>query len=204
MSAHYMNLRKITPDEFITMLPNNFDSDILEKMHLYRYNKTHQPDPPQKIDLKVAEETEKTIENTDPLRPEPYTMSPANDRILRSGKVIKINTYTLPASVKNKSVAAYWSITSNNKTANTKTKTILARTITVNRTPYADLEQYYAEDCYLFHSHTRKMPRPENYHKTKYKSSFQSPLPGYLTIQLDQSADNVKRVKFDKICIKFY
>jgi hypothetical protein len=131
-------------------------------------------------------------------------MSPANDRILRSGKVIKINTYTLPASVKNKSVAAYWSITNNNKKVHTKTKTILARTITVNRTPYADLEQYYAEDCYLFHSQTRKMPRPENYHKTKYKSSFQSPLPGYLTIQLDQSADTKKRVKFDKICIKFY
>ncbi len=44
-SVHYMNLRKITMDEFITLLPDDFDADILKNIGMYRYNKNHLPDP---------------------------------------------------------------------------------------------------------------------------------------------------------------
>jgi hypothetical protein len=45
---------------------------------------------------------------------------------------------------------------------------------------------------------------PENYYKAKYSSNFSSPLPGYLTIKLDQSQNNEKKtVKFDKVIVKF-
>ena len=41
-----MNLRKLSIDEFITLLPNNFDADILQTLGMYRYNKNTYPDPP--------------------------------------------------------------------------------------------------------------------------------------------------------------
>ncbi len=39
LSVHFMNLRKLSIDEFITLLPNNFDADILQTLGMYRYNK---------------------------------------------------------------------------------------------------------------------------------------------------------------------
>jgi dUTPase len=43
-SVHYKNIRKITPDEFLTILPANFDSEIIRNLDLYRYNRKLDPD----------------------------------------------------------------------------------------------------------------------------------------------------------------
>jgi hypothetical protein len=68
------------------------------------------------------------------------------------------------------------------------------------------MDQYLQDECYFFYSNTQRIPRPDDYHKTKYKSSFSSSLPGYLTIQLGEDTDMKKdrKIKFEKIIVKFY
>jgi dUTPase len=220
MSVHYMNLRKITQDEFISLLPNNFDADILQNLGIYRYNRNHLPDPAEQTldgtdeehlsklfsEEPISKESEDEYENStiDTLRPPPMTMGDQNERKLRSGRIIKINTYTLPGKYRNQAGLAYWSYFRNKPEATAKPKSCLTRNIVTERTPYATLEQYFGTDCYLFYSDTQRIPRPDDYHKTKYKSSFSSSLPGYLTITLAPEKDNGKRTRFGQITVKFY
>ena len=221
MSAHFMNLRKITPDEFISLLPNNFDADILKNLGIYRYNKNHLPDPsqaiyeePTTVEESCAKSDSETqlIEQTDHVQyiPDHPILSDENTRRLRSGKIIKINTYSLPARYKRDAKFAYWSNTQEKEPEKPK-KSCLTRSIVTPRTAYATMEQYYGHNrqfedikCYLFHSDTQRIPRPEDYHKSKYTSSFKSSLPGLLTIKLDMDMDDKKRVKFNKVVVKFY
>ena len=211
MSAHYKNLRKLTADEFLTLLPNNFDADILKNMGMYRYNKNHLPDP---IEQTLSTEDKEYMENLmqkenteenkeDDLHKKDVTFSGKNERILRSGKKISINTYTLPPKYKDQAIYSFWSYTYENKKRN-KTNSCLTRSLTTDRTPNADMEQYFEEDCYLFYSTTRKIPRPEDHYKSKYRSSFNSPLPGYLYIKMDTAPKSAKKVRFDQIIVKFY
>jgi hypothetical protein len=214
MSAHYKHLRKITADEFLTLLPNNFDADILKNLGMYRYNKNHLPDQANlelsKKDIEQLEDAdlfneseEENCEPNDEKESSPPILSDQNERILRSGKKIKINTHTLPQKYTSEAVYSYWSYT--HKRDNVKKKSSnLTRSLITQRTPYADMEQYFEEECYFFYSNTQRIPHPDEYYKTKYKSSFNSPLPGYLTIQLGEDTDKPKKIKFDKIIVKFY
>ncbi len=79
MSVHFANMRKLSMDEFITLLPTHFDNDILKTLGLFRYNRKGNPESIQK-----AEETE--IINQDTLseeeqnkRQEPDDSSNTND-----------------------------------------------------------------------------------------------------------------------------
>jgi hypothetical protein len=88
-------------------------------------------------------------------------------------------------------------------------KSCLTRTFTTEKTPYADIDQYMDIDddnvFYAYHSKFLTTPNPEPYHKTKYSSYFQSPLPGYLTIKMEADKESTaKAIKFDKIIVKFY
>jgi hypothetical protein len=130
-------------------------------------------------------------------------MSDKNERILRSGKKISINTHTLPRKYRDEAMYSFWSHTYTMKNKR-KSSSCLTRSIVTNRTPNATMEQYFGDDCYLFYSNTRRIFRPDEYHKTKYKSSFNSSFPGYLTIQFGEAMDNSKKVKFDQIMVKFY
>ena len=123
MSAHYKNLRKLTADEFLTLLPNNFDADILKNMGMYRYNKNHLPDP---IEQSLSIEDKNYMENLmqekpteeneeDNLHEKDVTFSGKNERILRSGKKISINSYTLPLKYKDQAIYSFWSYTYENK-----------------------------------------------------------------------------------------
>ena len=127
---------------------------------------------------------------------------------LRSGKVIKINTYTFPKSIQSKQIAvAYFSKYSRKKNAYCKPiKSCLTKKPLINRTAYAYLDQIWDKEgqIFVFHSKNSKMIRPENYYKSKYRSSFQSPLAGYLTLQLENDSESNTTVKFDKIIVKFY
>jgi hypothetical protein len=110
MSVHYMNLRKLTADEFLTLLPNNFDSDILHNLGMYRYNKNHLPDPIENSlslnEKNVMQELNSASdENNLHLDPDlnnksDVIMTDQNERILRSGKRIRVNTFTLPSKYK--------------------------------------------------------------------------------------------------------
>ena len=53
MSVHFANMRKLSMDEFITLLPTHFDADILKTLGLFRYNRKGNPES-----VKKAEETE--------------------------------------------------------------------------------------------------------------------------------------------------
>jgi lipopolysaccharide export LptBFGC system permease protein LptF len=44
MSVHFVNLRKLSMDKFITLLPTHFDSEILQTIGLFRYNKKGNPE----------------------------------------------------------------------------------------------------------------------------------------------------------------
>ena len=208
-SAHYMNLRKITMDEFITLLPDDFDADILKNLGLYRYNRNHLPDPAKDIKLEEKDEEDDSTTASDEngaQRPKPVQQhTDANERTLRSGKVIRINLHTLPKAVsrKIKSACFTYTLSARQKCTQGKKRTCLTRSLVTPRTPYADMLQHYEEDCYFFNT-TIRTPRPENYHKKPYKSSFNSPLPGFLILEMDADENKGKRVRFSTITVKFY
>ena len=212
-SAHFMNLRKISLDEFITLLPTDFDSDILKNLGQYRYSRNHLPDPPstkpQEVrDTDQSEETEEEDETVKEKNNEKMTeaiaeknFSNLHARKLRSGKTIHINVYTLPAKYKSAKSAHYAYVHS--KTAKPTQRSCLTRRIITPRTPWATIEQTMGDNCYVFYTKNR-MPHPENHHKTKYKSNFQSHLRGYLTVNLASEEDNGRRVRFSELTVKFY
>jgi hypothetical protein len=211
MSAHYKNLRKITADEFLTLLPNNFDADILKNMGMYRYNKNHLPDPmEQTLSTEDMEYINKLASGDIIEKPEEQvhengkiTLSDKNERILRSGKKISINTHTLPRKYRDEAIYSFWSYTYAQNSKKPKSS-CLTRSLVTKRTPNADMEQYFEDGIYLFYSNTRRIPRPEDYYKSKYKSSFNSSLPGYLKIQIEAAPEKAKKVRFDQILVKFY
>jgi hypothetical protein len=211
MSAHYKNLRKITADEFLTLLPNNFDADILKNMGMYRYNKNHLPDPmEQTLSTEDMEYINKLASGDIIGKPEEQihdnekvTLSDKNERILRSGKKISINTHTLPRKYRDEAIYSFWSYTYAQNSKKPKSS-CLTRSLVTKRTPNADMEQYFEDGIYLFYSNTRRIPRPEDYYKSKYKSSFNSSLPGYLKIQIEAAPEKAKKVRFDQILVKFY
>jgi hypothetical protein len=208
-SAHFMNLRKIQLDEFITLLPADFDSDILKNIGQYRYSRNHLPDPPlatpQECDseedtqtnTKTADNTKTTENNTE----EDKNFSDLHERKLRSGKKISINVYTLPKKYTS-AKAAHYAYVHKERQIPTR-RSCLTRRIPIQRTPWATIEQTMEGDCYVFYTNN-KTPHPENHHKTKYKSNFQSHLRGFLTIDLEPEQDNERRVKFSKLTVKFY
>jgi hypothetical protein len=244
LSVHFMNLRKLSIDEFITLLPNNFDADILQTLGMYRYNKNTYPDPPLFGPKEVVDEVYREqpyqpdnrqpenqrhppnipelndeIENTrqsdhdhyDPVTNEPKTKLPTEyqQRRLRSGRIVNINVQSLPKPYENTSKYAYFSYVPPNIKKKKPVKSCLTRTFTTEKTPYADIDQYMDIDddnvFYAYHSRFLTTPNPEPYHKTKYSSNFQSPLPGYLTIKMEADKESTaKAVKFDKIIVKFY
>ncbi|MFN9900614.1 MAG: hypothetical protein ACK55Z_17895, partial [bacterium] len=53
MSLHFENMRKLSMDEFITILPTHFDNDILKTLGLFLYNRKGNPES-----IKKAEEND--------------------------------------------------------------------------------------------------------------------------------------------------
>jgi hypothetical protein len=50
MSVHFQNLRKLNMEEFVSLLPSNFDKDILRSLNMHRYNTHGDPDKCKKTD----------------------------------------------------------------------------------------------------------------------------------------------------------
>jgi len=211
-SAHYMNMRKISVDEFITLLPDDFDSDILKNVGAYRYNKNHLPDPSEsplftEPDDAPSDPPAEPALTDEPPRPKPIDkLSNLHERTLRSGKVIRINTHTLPSKIRSQVLSAFFTYAAKTKKSNgTKYlyRPCMTASLTTPRTPYADYDQTMDDGCYFFNSSIR-MVHPENHHKGPYKSNYNSPLPGYLVVTLDTEPDSSTRVKFSTTTVKFY
>ena len=205
-SVHFQNLRKLTTDEFLTLLPTNFDADILKHMKMYRYNTAGSP--------------ERSIISTDPIQDNiiqqdtenlPQHHIPNNTdiqdtkRILRSGKIIKINVNSLPQITDTQLINATFV---NNYSCSYATKIlppIIKQKFRPNPTPYASIDQIWHNNCYIFSHHI-----PITDHRTirsnckdKYCSKFQSPIPGTLFIDLEFHSTTTK-VKFTNIKVNFY
>jgi hypothetical protein len=218
MSVHFANMRKLSMDEFITLLPTHFDNDILKTLGLFRYNRKGNPES-----IKKAEETE--IINQDTLseeeqdeRQEPNNSSNTNDteefspqtaRILRSGRKINISVNTLPAKYTDATKAQWKTLTVPHQptTIPKKPSTKRIATIKTPNTPYYVEEQLLNQDSFLFSTSIElsvNKIKPEKNYKTRYKSSFQSDRKGILYINLPPEENSNKKVRFSRIEIKFY
>ena len=93
MSVHFSNIRKINIDEFLTLLPSNFDAEIINDLKLNRYNRQESPENCQ---LASNEPLDDNLYNPD--NP-PIIPNAENHRKLRSGKLIKLNDISIPLAV---------------------------------------------------------------------------------------------------------
>jgi hypothetical protein len=224
MSVHFQNLRKLTTDEFITLLPTNFDSDLLKTLGFYRYNKLGLPDkigytlPLNKIEDPVEHEEFKNAETPIPEKTQAQedNFPPHLTRVLRSGKKIRVNTSTLPHPYVESAQYADWSklpsMVKNEKRIMKPAHPCRISSLNYTYTPYVDFEQQTqkADDGYIFLFQTTLDDRayrlqPERNYKQRYKSRFSSTKKGILTIKLEPDENaNHSKVRFDKLEIFFY
>ena len=239
MSAHFANLRKITMSEFAQLLPTHFDADILKTLQFSRYNRQGQPEEIQKCTESQILQQEDTCEpdtgeelgrerpalqespppqEAGHERPASKENSSASDlkefpeniqRILRSGKKIKINTSTLPPKYDNATSAQWTKLSPPHTPVHNSPKPIRKRITTLKtpNTPYYQQEQKYGENVYFFATSIETKLchiKPERNFKTRYRSSFNSDRKGILYINLPEEETTAERVRFSRIEIKFY
>ena len=105
MSVHFANMRKLSMDEFITLLPTHFDNDILKTLGLFRYNRKGNPESIKKVEeaeiikqdsLSEQEQDERHDPDNSSKMDDTEEFSPQTARILRSGRKINISVNTLP------------------------------------------------------------------------------------------------------------
>jgi hypothetical protein len=218
MSVHFANMRKLSMDEFITLLPTHFDNDILKTLGLFRYNRKGNPETIKKTEeTKIINQDTQAEEEQDE-RQDPDNSSNTNDteefspqtaRILRSGRKINISVNTLPTKYTDATKAQWKTLTVPNQptTIPKKPSTKRIATIKTPNTPYYVEEQLLDQDSFLFSTSIElsvNKIRPEKNYKTRYKSSFQSDRKGILYINLPPKENLNKKVRFSRIEIKFY
>jgi dUTPase len=218
LSATFTNLRKLHMDEFIALLPTNFDADLLKALPFFRYNRQGKPEHIKNTDIgTVNDEIEEDPATTEPLQKPFSHLQPPNHedfstettKILRSGKKINVKVHSLHQKYAT-AMSAHWStlpvpaqpmITALPKIRNR------VQSMKTPSTPYYVLEQEECSDIYLFHNSTTQKihnTRPEKNYKTRYRSTFQSDKKGILVINLKSEPTTATRVRFSRLEIKFY
>jgi hypothetical protein len=205
LSVHFQNIRKLTVDEFITLMPSNFDADILQTLKLNRYNKQTEPDS---IVMQGPETTEDKQLDNSKLFDNMETANP-NIRKLRSGKQVKINCASLPPKYKINVNSASWIPNTSGSEANMRNsqkKPIIKSTLPVQPTPYANSHQSFQNDCWIFNSASEINPfrLPSRNYKKRIKSSFSSSHTGTLVIRLCHPKETSRKVNFDRIIVHFF
>jgi hypothetical protein len=204
-SAHYTNLRKITPTEFLELLPDYFDQEILQTIHNYRYNKTAEPD---KIKPSYEEIEDNYLEEDDKNMPslKREINTEKNVRKLRSGKTIILNNIHIQNQDNLKHIKTQFS---KNYTANQNKKqgkhSILKHIPRPQPIPIMTKEQRWKHDIWNFTTlikHRNSMDLL-NY-KKRHKSNFQSPYTGTLKIDLETESNNESKIRFTTITVYFY
>ena len=199
LSVHFQNMRKISLDEFLTLLPSNFDADILHQLKMYRYNKpgsSEQAPPPATTSLPDV-----------PYDPAAESFSEPQGIKLRSGKTMGKPTVQIPVNLNNKFIHAHWTdytSVSGIPHTNSVTKPILKNHYP-QPTPYATINQSFSHDLWNFHNTTTSIYSAvlPNY-KTRYKSSFQSKFPGTLKMKFPIDKTNKRTVQFTELTVHFF
>jgi dUTPase len=199
-SVHHHNMRKLHIDEFLSLLPTNFDSDILTTMQLYRYNKSNEPEKPANYTpQQIPDEFYHPFKEAEDL-PAP------KGKVLRSGKILN-NNISIPIPFENTTKLEWNYYNKHSPVSDYPTKSILKPFFRPLPTPYASVDQMYCNNLWMYKStfadHPNNLPLP-NY-KTRYKSSFQSKFPGTLTIKLNNDFNSDNRcVQFSELTVHFY
>ena len=197
MSVHFSNIRKINIEEFLTLLPSNFDADIITTLKLNRYNKQESPEKEQPP-LTTAIEDQPYNPNNLPQKPKTIYKQ------LRSRKIIQNNNITIPTSLQNQAIKAHWNEEQQyNFKQNKNIISILKPTIRSKPTPFATVYQTFFDEQWNFEKPLNIMTIRPNY-KTRYKSSFQSQFPGTLNIDLPFETKKHSSVQFSKLTVHFY
>jgi hypothetical protein len=120
MSVHFANMRKLSMDEFITLLPTHFDNEILKTLGLFRYNRKGNPESIKKAEENDIIKLDTLSEEEASERQEPddssnmddrEEFSPQTSRILRSGRKINISVNTLPTKYTDATKAQWKTLT---------------------------------------------------------------------------------------------
>jgi hypothetical protein len=204
-SAHYTNLRKITPTEFLELLPDYFDQEILQTIHNYRYNKTAEPD---KIKPSFENIEDNYLKDNDEDMPslKSEIVKEKNIRKLRSGKSIFLNNINIRKQDNLKPIKAQFSrnyISNNNNTKNKHS--ILKHIPRPEPIQVMTKEQRWKHDIWTYNTviKYRNQMNLINY-KKRHKSNFQSPYTGTLKVDLETEPNNKSKVKFTTITVYFY
>jgi dUTPase len=213
LSVHFQNLRRIELTEFLTLLPSNFDSDILATLEMYRYNRPGPIEEPPKstniienddyIDSTKLPELTKIAHDCDKFPQNPTTPF----KILRSGKKIYINHLRLPHELAVNSVKWKDKHDLSLPLQSRITKTILKKPLYPAPTPYATITQVYLNDIWVHDTtlNCDKIRSPRKNYKTRYKSNYQSAMPGTLYVKIENDFTIPKRtVQFTGVTVHFY
>jgi hypothetical protein len=201
-SVHYENLRKINLEEFLQILPTNFDHEILQNIGFNRYNKKGTPDyiksAQEKIDDNYIDPNPNNLEK-------PEFIDEHNYKKLRSGKKISVNLSKISRSTNINIDSAKFCSENIPRTQQTTRNGILRKSILINPTPYAIIDQTEINGIWCFKSQLDETiaNKIQFKYKRKYASSFSSPEKGTLTIQLTEQ-NSPKKVKFSTITVHFY
>jgi hypothetical protein len=201
-SVHYANLRKINLEEFLQILPTNFDHEILQNIGFNRYNKKGTPDYAQKATAPINDEfIDQKIDDFE----KPDFVDEKHYKTLRSGRKISVNIAKISqGAIKNIESAKFCS-ENIFQTKNVAKNSILKKSILVQPTPYATINQTEINGLWCFNTTIDADWANKIRYKTrkKYESSFSSPQQGTLTIKLkDQQSKN--KVKFSTVTVYFY
>jgi len=217
LSVHFQYLRKLSFDEFIQLLPANFDHEILRQVGMSRYNTTGPVEKPRETNEQIndSQETDPLTEIENNFQPTRQgenqenvilPPTPDNERILRSGRIIRINLTSIQNSdfdIKSAEFSSGFAIPPQKPPPN---GSILRPPVRPSATPYAAVEQTLVDDLWCFATDLRtENIRDSSYYKTRFKSKYSSAFPGNLVIQLEPSLDYANRkVQFKTIYVHFY
>jgi hypothetical protein len=198
LSASYEHIRKIKIDELLTLLPQNFDSEIASVLETYRYRKgsTH-----------GEAEQDKSAEKSEKVEADNETQESGNKRMLRSGRLYNIGISNLGHKIRKETERAYW----RTEKLYSRDKTQLATPILIYHS--ASEREFDFETKYNYKEERKEPAHNAEYMYTerrkydKYKSSsFSSDTAGTMVIRLKRENNERpgKRVKFKEAIIHFY
>ena len=201
-STHFKHIRKLNLEEFTTILPTHFDSDILKQISNFRYNTKGQPEKIKKSTSPIQD---------DIIQEKLFNPEDNSQMKLRSGKIISINVKVLRKKDQNISNKIFYSYNPRIVKKPEHLKSILKTANSHYIPAFNKYDQKWTENIWMFNStlsinHIRYI-EPEYKKRKKKQSSFQSPFQGTLLITLDPTEEenhNPRTVKFSSLTVHFY
>jgi hypothetical protein len=208
----FSNLRKLSFEELINLLPTNFHHDILshigiqsiDNISLFNSKLSGWSDTDRSFLKPINVEPNITAHFEDPA----FFYSFIQKKSCRK-KAVSINLASLPHPYQQKVFSANFSTKKQFPKKHNFTKSVLKKPMRPFPTPYATFDQHFEDNTWQFSNNfsvdTASKIVP-NY-KKRIKSNFNSPLPGTLTLSLmdyDDKNDVNRSLTFSKITVNFY